>query len=174
MKICDAWQWLFGFSLVCSAACVPAGPVVPLSPQAQAVRVDKGEPPPGARLVSAVEATAGHGCGIDADRGTLNGAMAALKEAAARQGMNFVKLTKESKPYSGHDCVHGEYTLSGLGYRVGQATVPPVVPTASVACLPPCAPGYLCSAGQCQPQCEPGCAAGQICRADRVCAAVAP
>ena len=181
-------------SLACLAAlsaCLNNASVPPLSPAAQSVRIG-GDPPSGARLVGPISATHGNGCGIANQRGTEEGATAALREAAARRGATFVKVTKTIKPYPGHDCFHQEFTLEGLAYSVDDvkpgasaavsapapiASAPLVTaPTAAsssapVACAPPCSPGYACHAGVCEAECNPPCAPDQTCRADRVCVA---
>ncbi|MEO8904930.1 MAG: hypothetical protein ABI488_21065 [Polyangiaceae bacterium] len=205
MSTRDLSKWLLGLASVgaaaCLAACLNNAKLVPLSPAGQGVRVDSGEPPTGAHLVGPVTATHGSGCGIANERGTEAGATAALREAAARRGITFVKLTKTTKPYAGHDCFHQEYTLEGLGYRidgiekaaplapilapsVASASAPGVAPSAAVPaapasaapaeCAPPCSPGYACHASVCEAECNPLCAADQTCRADRVCVPRAP
>jgi hypothetical protein len=171
-----------------SSACHDEPPVRPVSAWAAGVRVEKAEPPAGARLVAEVEGVDGTGCGILGDRGSLENATTAIKEAAARKGATYVKLTQETKPYSGRDCVHLTYELRGLAYALGAepaplvapvvATVAPPVagdPPAASACTPPCSPGYACnSAGVCVAECNPACARGEVCRADRVCVSRAP
>jgi hypothetical protein len=160
---------VIGFALlvVGLVACHDEPPLRPVSAWAQRVRVENGDPPAGARLLGEIKATDGQGCGIGGDRGSLGNATGALKEAAARRGANFIKLTQVTKPYAGHDCYHQEFTLYGLAYAVGD--VPPLE-AASTACAPPCSPGYACSSsGVCLAQCNPACAPQEICRADRVC-----
>ena len=169
---------------LCALAACGADPLHPSSPAVQAVRVEHFNPPSGSAFIGPLSVTDGEGCGILSTHGSLENATVRLQEAAARQGADFVKVVKEIKPYSGRDCVHHEYTLEGLGYRVGPprgvteshsppsptapASVPP--PAATTAeCSPSCAPGYQCAAGVCQARCDPGCGVGQICRADRVC-----
>ncbi|MEO7037150.1 MAG: hypothetical protein ABI548_24565 [Polyangiaceae bacterium] len=205
MSARDLSKSLLGLALLgvaaCLAACLNNARVPPLSPAGQGVRVDSGEPPTGAHLVGPVTATHGSGCGIANERGTEEGATAALREAAARRGITFVKITKKIKPYAGHECFHQEYTLVGLGYSIdgikraapvapilapplASASAPVVAPSAAVlpapgsaapaACAPPCSPGYACHAGVCEAECNPLCAADQTCRADRVCVPRAP
>ena len=174
--------------MVFVTACASTRVIPVLSPRARGVRVEKGEPPPGASPVGQIEATDGKGCGIGGDLGTDEGATFLMKEAAARRGIDFVKVTKVKKPYSGHDCYHQEYTIQGVGYALpkvvpapapAQAPVavsaPPAViaPAAPVVvapdCNPPCSPGYACERGVCLALCNPPCAEGMSCRSDRVC-----
>ena len=162
-------------TVLSAAGCSPEPPLVALSPQAQQVRVENASPPAGAVLIGPLKATDGSGCGIGGDRGSLERATATLKEAATRQGVNFVKLLKVTKPYSGHDCYHLEFTLEGLGFRLGGSAAPVAsTPPAAAPCVPPCSPGYACEAGVCQALCTPACASGQTCRADRVCVPAGP
>lgn len=198
MRARDLPLWFLCLATVCLvplSACLNNASVPPLSPPAQGVRVDSGNPPPGARLIGPVSATHGKGCGIVNQRGTEEGATAALREAAAQRGATFVKITKTIKPYPGHDCFHQEFTLEGLAYSMNElkpaapaavSAPPPVVsapsattfpsPAASAStppleCAPPCSPGYTCHAGVCEAACNPPCAPDQTCRADRVCVA---
>ncbi|MEP7052374.1 MAG: hypothetical protein ABJB12_18550 [Pseudomonadota bacterium] len=190
MSLSDLRKWLSGLGAVCLtalAACLNNAGVPALSPAAQAVRVSSADPPPGAHLVGPLSATHGHGCGIANQRGTEDGATAALREAAARRGATFVKVTKTVTPHPGHDCFHQEFTLEGLAYSVAEnkTVAPPVrsapvlaAPTAATissdapdACTPPCSPGYACHAGGCEAECNPPCAADQTCRGDHVCVA---
>jgi hypothetical protein len=178
------------------SACNGVAAVPPTSPRAQQVRVEEYDPPASATALGELRVTHGQGCSFTGDRGTREGAMALLREAAAERGANFVKLTKVVEPYSGHDCYHREFKAEGLSYRLAgtaPAAVPvPVAPaplpaasaaplaatlavppaTASAAgieCAPPCSPGYACESGVCRALCNPACGAGQVCRADRVC-----
>jgi hypothetical protein len=157
--------------LVCVVGCDAEPALRPVSPQAERVRVETFEPPAGARLAGPIRASDGEGCGIGGTRGSLANATAALKEAAARRGLGFVKLTHVTKPYSGRDCYHVDYVLEGLGYYVDSPPTPAVAaaPSPPAECSPPCSPGYACSAGVCAAQCTPACSAEQVCRADRVC-----
>jgi hypothetical protein len=101
-----------------------------------------------------------------------------LKEAAAARGANFVKVTKVTEPYSGHDCVHREFKMEGSSYRLAGTPVAKPAPLAKPApstapatldCTPPCSPGYACEASVCRALCNPACTPDQVCRADRVC-----
>jgi hypothetical protein len=175
--------------LLGAAGCADEPPLRPMSPQAQLVRVESFDPPAGADLAGAIQASDGEGCGIGGTRGSLANATAALKEAAARRGAGFVKLTRVTRPYSGRDCYHVDYVLEGMAYYLNGAPAPvlpaaPAVPTAPVVpagpiapvttstageCSPPCSPGYACSSGVCLALCNPACSAQEMCRADRVC-----
>lgn len=153
--------------LVSLVDCASEPPLVPISPAASAVQVETSDPPPGSQLLGQLQASDGTGCGIGGDKGSLENATRALRMAAVRQGANFVKITETQKPYSGHDCYHLEFKLTGLAYRVG--AVLPREPL-TIPCRPACASGYVCRASVCEPHCEPACGVAEICRADRVCA----
>jgi hypothetical protein len=154
--------------------CPPGEGAPPLSPQAQGVTVATSEPPAGARLIGPIFGRDGVDCDILSSTGSEARATAALKEEAARRGINFVKLTRVDKPYSGHDCVHKAYTLRGLGYALASAPPPLPGPSLPASCNPPCGAGYACHAGACEAQCEPVCQPGEYCRADRVCIPLPP
>ena len=106
------------------------------SPAVSSIRIEHFNPPSGSALIGPIQVTDGQGCGIFSEHGTLENARVRLQEAAARQGADFVKLVKEIKPYSGRDCLHHEYTLEGLAYRVGPpraATGAPAAPAVAPA-----------------------------------------
>jgi hypothetical protein len=180
-------------SLTSLAACNGTATVPAISPRAQQVRVEESDPPPGATPLGELEVMHGQGCSFTGDQGTREGATALLREAAIQRGANYVKVTKVTEPYSGHDCVHREFKMAGLSYRVAGTPIaapagaaaapaaaaapvaapPPAIaasaPGATLNCEPPCSPGYACEAGVCRALCNPACSAGQVCRADRVC-----
>ncbi len=146
-------------------------------PRTLPVRVEKAEPPAGARLVGPIQVTDGKGCGIGGDLGTPEAATFSLKEAAAQRGMQFVKVTRVEKPYSGHDCYHQEYTIHGLGYALPEPEPEPA-PSASAAPAPPppasapppappviAPPPAAAEAPLPTKACEPPCSPGYECRA---------
>jgi len=169
-------------ALLTLTACNGVAAVRPLSPQAQQVRVEDRDPPADATALGAIAVTDGQGCSFSGDRGTLEGATALLKESAVQRGANFVKVTKVTEPYSGHDCYHREFKIEGLSYRLAGApvVVPAAVPSAvspaapAAVCDPICSPGYACEAGVCRALCNPACTVGQVCRVDRVCVPASP
>ncbi len=122
---------LVSSALLLLVACNGVAAVRPVSPQAELVRVEDGDPPDGATPLGTIEVTDGQGCSFTGDRGTLAGATALLKESAAHRGANFVKITKVTEPYSGHDCYHREFKLEGLSYRL--AAGPIVIPSSAPA-----------------------------------------
>ncbi len=171
------FELLAGAALLTLNACNGIAAVPAVSPQAQLVRVEERDPPDSATPLGEIEVTHGQGCSFSGDRGTLEGATALLKESAVQRGANFVKITKVTEPYSGHDWYHREFKLAGLSYRLAgtpivvPAAVASAAPTATSAavCDPICSPGYACEAGVCRALCNPACGAGQVCRVDRVC-----
>lgn len=169
---------LLAILVLTSSACSVPRTLPALSPRAQLVRVEKAEPPAGARLVGPIEVTDGKGCGIGGDLGTPEAATFSLKEAAAQRGIQFVKVTRVEKPYSGHDCYHQEYTIRGLGYALPEpapsasaAPAPPPAPPAPPAIALPPAPPVVApppAAAEALPPtkaCEPPCSPGYECRA---------
>lgn len=187
------FELLIVVPLLSLTSCNGVAAVPPLGPQSQQVRVEDRDPPPGATPLGPVYATHGQGCSFSGDQGTREGATALLKQRAAERGANFVKVTKVTEPYSGHDCVHREFKMEGQSFRLaGTAVVVPhaaasasaapaavaptavpviasAAPAATLECTPPCSPGYACEAGVCKALCNPACAPNQVCRTDRVC-----
>ncbi len=178
------WSLAWAAVLVTPAGCASEAAVPHVSAQAGGVRVERGDPPAGAERLGPLSVSDGYGCGFGGERGTLEGATARLRAAAARRGADFVQVTSVTKPYSGHDCYHQAFTLTGMSYRLTPPALPSEVPASasSVApppaafavaapsepCAPRCSPGYACHVGVCEPECDPACPAGDICRADRV------
>ena len=167
------------WTLVLVSGCARYAAVPVLSPAERGVTIAASEPPASAVLLGPVQASHGKGCGIlGSARGTLEGATALLREAAARRGADFVQLLTTTEPYSGRDCFHQEYSLTGVAYRVAPPAPKPVpaavfvsaAPAPPSACSPLCSPGYECHGGVCEALCNPACAPGQKCRADRMCA----
>lgn len=183
MTIRQFFAVLGSAALLALNACNGVAAVRPLSPRAQLVRVEERDPPDDATALGLIAVTDGQGCSFSGDRGTLEGATALLKESAAQRGANFVKITKLTEPYAGHDCYHREFKIEGLSYRlaggpsVAPSLAPPAPPAAAPAtatpavavCNPICSPGYTCESGVCRPLCNPACSEGQVCRVDRVC-----
>ena len=174
------FEMLASAALLALAACNNEAVVRPLSPRAEQVHLEERDPPAGATPLGVIAVTDGQGCQFGGDSGTRAGATALLKEAAAERGANFVKITQVTEPYSGHDCVHREFKLEGISYRLAGTPVaaapsaPPPVVAVATECTPICSPGYACEAGVCRPLCNPACGAGQSCRADRVCVPITP
>jgi hypothetical protein len=185
MNAGDTLRLVTGLLWVWAAGCNPEPALRPVSPQAESVRVESFDPPVGARLAGPIQASDGEGCGVSGTRGSLANATTALKEAAARRGVGFVKLTRVTKPYSGHDCVHLAYELEGLAYYLAPATPPVVSAVTPLAAGVPSAVGASSAVGvpsavgapsaepvgatlaaECAPPCSPGytCNAG-LCQA---------
>jgi hypothetical protein len=120
---------IFELSLFGLAACVNQSTVGPVSAPAAGVRVENDNPPAGARLVGPITVSDGDRCTLTGARGTRAGATVLMQEAAKRQGMDWVKVVMVTRPYEGHDCFHGEYTLKGVGYSLA-ALRPAAAPSA--------------------------------------------
>ena len=170
------FEILAGAALLTLVACNGVAAAPPLSPQAQSVRVEDRDPPANATPLGPIQVTHGEGCSFTGDRGTREGATALLRQAALQRGANYVKVTKVTEPYSGHDCYHREFKLAGLSYRLAVAPIavapsaaPAPAPAPAAVCDPICSPGYACEAGVCRALCNPACGEGQVCRIDRVC-----
>jgi hypothetical protein len=150
--------------------------VDPLLPRAEAIKVGKDPPAPGAKELGSIDVAHGSGCGLIGDRGSYEGAIALARDRASILGGDYVELVKVTGPHLDPVCYDNRYVVHGIAFKL--AVVPPTssVPTASRAasaaplgCDPPCSPGYACSASVCLAVCNPACAAGQTCRQDRTC-----
>jgi hypothetical protein len=146
-------------------------------PRAEAVDVEKADPPPGSRGLGIVYAVHGGGCGVTGDEGNYDGAVALLRNKAVQRGGNYVQILTTIAPHTENSCFDNRFVIRAVIYRV--APVGPVGGEASIAkatpggCVPPCSPGYACESGACLAQCNPPCGANETCRQDRTCAAVA-
>lgn len=171
-------------TLLCFVAgCGAAAAVPTVSPAASKVVVRKASPPPGATEVGAIEVEHGSGCGMYGRAGTLEGAMALMKEEAHRRNADYVELLMATEPHSESGCFDQTFKLKGMAYKLGSGTLPDRAkkkdaakakddhspPSDRSSCSPPCSPGYSCSEGKCLPVCNPPCVDGQVCRDDRTC-----
>jgi hypothetical protein len=175
------WQRWFGSLALTFLACSPPDGAGARAPQNQGPRVATSDPPPGARWVGPIHGSDGADCALLERAGTEEGALAALRTAALARGIDFVKVTAVTKPYSDHVCVHKRYRIDGVGYALTPPAPPPVnaaapasvdapAPANAHTCTPACAAGYVCRAGACEAECDPACDRSQYCRFDRVCA----
>jgi hypothetical protein len=148
-----------------------AVPEPALTPRESSVRVGKARPPPDARELGPVTSEDGSGCGFTGRRGSYEGAEANLRDRTAAMGGDYVEIVKVSPAIQTLDCLSNRWAIEGIAYRTGPAVVLPPPPPPAVDCVPPCSPGYACSAGACLALCNPACGPGQVCRQDRTCAA---
>jgi hypothetical protein len=160
------------------SSCGGKASVEPLSAEATAVTVRKGDAPPGSQEVGTIEGEHGSGCGAFGEKGTYEGAMNALREKAVSLGADYVALISVTEPHRSGECFDQRFTLRGLAYKVANEQPHGIDDTASSStpaaaqpegCDPPCSPGYRCSDQVCHPQCNPPCSGGQVCRSDRTC-----
>jgi hypothetical protein len=148
--------------------CVAPKPV--LTPEESRVRVGKVRPAPGATQLGPVASEDGSGCGMSGHRGSYDRAEANLRDRTAAMGGDYVEIVKVTPAIQSLDCLSNRWAIEGMAYRIGPAVVSPPPPPATVDCVPPCSPGYACSAGTCLALCNPACGPGQVCRQDRTCA----
>lgn len=146
--------------------------VVPLTPEGEAVQVEKQPAPPGSRNLGPVDASNGRGCGLFAARGSYDGAVADLRNRAAEVGGNYVQIETVTEPHDESGCTTGGYAIRGVVFFVsrGPAAQPeaPEPPRPGV-CNPPCSPGFACRNGACIPVCNPPCEATEVCTRRRTC-----
>ncbi len=124
---------LLVLALVLSSAlgCARAAP--PPS-AADALRVSNEPPAPGAVSLGPVRAVDGEGCGVFGTMGSEKRAMSALRHEAQALGADYVRITKLTKPYADHACVHKEYAVEGVAYRSRSPEAP--TPPAEAAPAP--------------------------------------
>jgi hypothetical protein len=181
-------------------ACGAAAPATLLTPQGQTVEAGRGPPPLGARNLGPIDASHGGGCGLLAQRGTYEGALAGLRNLAAEIGGNYVQIESVIEPHDDSGCTTGGFAIRGVVFFVPQgspqvappprspptptpapAPTPTPTPTPAPApapapglCDPLCSPGFVCTRGVCTPVCNPACEADEICTRRRTCEPVAP
>ena len=163
--------------LACVATqCTPLGALGPVSltPEGHNVHVRKGDPPPGAAELGAVEVGDGTYCTPqDAPNGTYRRALVLLRNAAALKGANYVELVSVTEPHQQTwQCYDHRYMIQAMAFRLPAARQKPAADapeTEDDACDPPCSPGYACEDSECVAVCNPECSADQTCRKDRTC-----
>jgi hypothetical protein len=149
-----------------------AAQAVPLTPEGQAVEVDKLSPSGSARNLGPVDVSHGGGCGAFAVKGTYEGAVAELRNRAAELGGNFAQIQTVTEPHDDSGCTTGGYAIRGIVFFVSHAPPPPVEapePPRPGVCDPPCSPGFACHEGACIPVCNPPCEASEVCTRRRTC-----
>jgi hypothetical protein len=159
--------------LVAVASC-QATPVA-VSPAAQSVDVEKGDPGSGAKEIGPIEVAHGGGCGGFGDRGAYESAVAMLRNKANAMGGNYVRVMMLTEPHSENGCFDNRFIIRGTVFLVTEAPAAARVTQVSAdGCSPPCSPGYACQASECRALCNPACAPGEICRRDRTCGPASP
>jgi hypothetical protein len=120
--------------MACLAAVVGgcASRVAPPSvPGATEVMLSEAAPPAGFVQLQQLSVQSGRGCGILSEHGSRPDAEAKLREAAAKLGASFVRITEVREPQPNHQCVEHEYKLSGVAYRKAAPA-----PAAAVSAVP--------------------------------------
>ena len=93
--------------------------------------VGKEQAPLGYVEIGPVVGSHGEGCGVFGARGTAEGAMQALRNAALRRGANYLQVVKVTEPTADRNCVGHVYKAEGIAYRkpaseVAPSATPPV------------------------------------------------
>jgi hypothetical protein len=117
---CLRLSWAF-VAAGCSSQVAP-----PSVPGASAVVLSEASPPEGFVQLQQLSVQSGQGCGVLGDRGSRADAEAKLRDAAAKLGASFVRITEVREPQPNHQCVEREYKLSGVAYRKAAPASPPV------------------------------------------------
>jgi hypothetical protein len=134
--------------------------------------------PSGYVEVQNVSAKSGKGCGVFGDVGSREAAEQLLRDAAAKLGASYVRVTSVESPRPNHQCIEHEYSISGVAYR-SPAAAEPVPPassspavaaaaaaSAAPAATPPASP-RVCVPGGTQACLGAGaCQGAQACRDD--------
>jgi len=155
---------VIGIALLTAAltACFATANVTELTEGGQKVRTSEKEPPAGYVELEKVTGTHGKGCGRMGVSGTHEGALNALKNAAAELGADFVRIDEDEPPHHTPQCFINEYKLSGMAFRLSDeapAPAPTPAPTRDVTkmgiergeCYPnnTCNEGLTCASGLC-------------------------
>lgn len=110
----------------------------PSVPGASEVLLSEASPPEGFVQLQQLSVQSGRGCGVLGERGSREDAEAKLRDAAAKLGASFVRITEFREPGPNHQCVEREYKLSGVAYRKASAAAP-VAAVSSAPASPPTA-----------------------------------
>lgn len=103
-----------------------AGQPFQLDPNADRVRIGKSDPPDNFTELGPVTGTNGTGCGAIGQRGTYEGAVTNLKNAAYRMGADYVQIMTISEPHLAGDCFRNAYIISGSAYKQTADTPSPI------------------------------------------------
>jgi hypothetical protein len=100
-----------------------------MSVEARSIQVGKADPPPGSRELGAVagEHDRSHG------DGTYEGALASLRNQAAKLGADYVELISISEPHTRMPLMDGTFIIRGMAYKLpeGAANAPAETPATS-------------------------------------------
>jgi hypothetical protein len=69
--------------------------------------------------------------------GSYEGAVAKLREQARALGADYLRVTDVKEPFADHECVHKEFTVTAVAYRVAPAPAAAATPAPLTAATPP-------------------------------------
>jgi hypothetical protein len=149
-------EWLLrgiGSALLAAAlsACFATAGVTELTEAGHAVRTGKGEPGAGYIQLETVTATHGNGCGRMGQGGTYEGALNALRNAAAKIDADYVRIDVDEPPHYTPECFTNTYSLSGTAFQQTDAAPPTPATTPDIPSMgverAPCYPNRTCNEG---------------------------
>lgn len=103
--------------LALTSVLLACAPPPPKAPGDSKLTVGEGPAPLGYEELGRVEGTHGKGCGLFGGRGTAEGAMQALRNAALARGADYLKVTKLTEPTADRKCVSHVFKAEGVAYR---------------------------------------------------------
>jgi len=142
-------------------ACFATASPTELTEAGRVVRTGTAEPGAGYLQLEPVSGSHGRGCGRMGLSGTYEGALVALRNAAAEQHADYVRIDRDEPPHHTPDCFVNTYTLAGVAFRQSADAPPPAAAPASTdvstmgferaPCYPnrTCNDGLTCASGLC-------------------------
>jgi hypothetical protein len=106
-------------AMVALAACQAKAVVA--EPRAEAVDVEKADPPPGSQGLGIVYAVHGGGCGVTGAEGNYDGAVMMLRNKAVERGGNYAQILTTIPPHTENGCFDNRFVIRAVLYRTAAA-----------------------------------------------------
>lgn len=97
------------------------------------IKIAKADPADNYTEIGPITASDGSGCGLFGSRGSYDGAIMAIKNAAYEQGGDYVQIVTLTEPHIRGGCMDNAYVISGTLFKKTSASPSPI----SISATPP-------------------------------------